>query len=47
VILFAASIDGEIEGRAKEAGATSCVARTAGVEALAPETTAITFCMER
>jgi DNA-binding NarL/FixJ family response regulator len=47
VILYAASIDGEIEGRAKAAGATSCVARTAGVEALAREIAAITFCMGR
>lgn len=47
VILYAASIDGEIEDRAKDAGAASCVARTAGVEALAREITAITFCMER
>ena len=47
VILYAASIDGEIEGRAKDAGAASCIARTDGVEALAREITAITFCMER
>lgn len=46
-ILYAASIDGEIECRAKDAGAASCVARTAGVEALAREITAITFCLER
>jgi DNA-binding NarL/FixJ family response regulator len=47
VILYAPSIDGEIEDRAKDAGAASCVSRTAGVEALAREITAITFCMER
>jgi DNA-binding NarL/FixJ family response regulator len=47
VILYAASIDGEIEGRAKDAGAATCVSRTAGIEALAREITAITFCMER
>jgi DNA-binding NarL/FixJ family response regulator len=47
VILYAASIDGEIEGQAKDAGATSCVARTAGVAALAREISAITLSMER
>jgi DNA-binding NarL/FixJ family response regulator len=47
VILYSASIDGEIEGRAKDAGAATCVSRTAGIEALAREITAITFCMER
>ena len=47
VILYAAAFDSEIEGRAKEAGATSCVARTAGVETLAREITAVTFRMER
>ena len=47
VILYAASIDDEIEGRAKDAGAASCIARTAGVEALAREITSITLWMER
>lgn len=46
VILFAPSIDGEIEGRAKAAGVASCVSRIAGVEALAREITAITLRME-
>jgi DNA-binding NarL/FixJ family response regulator len=46
VILYAA-IDSETEDRAKDAGAVTCVSRTAGVEALAREITAITFCVER
>ena len=46
VILYAASIDDEIEHRAKDAGAATCVSRRAGVETLAREIAAITFCLE-
>lgn len=47
VILYAAGIDSETEGRAKDAGVVTCVSRTAGVEALAREISAITFCVDR
>jgi two-component system, response regulator PdtaR len=46
VILYAACIDGDIEGRAKEAGVAACISRKSGVEALAREITAITFGVE-
>ena len=46
VILYAVCVDGDIEGRAKEAGVAACISRKSGVEALAREITAITFRIE-
>src|SRR5918996_1155473 len=47
VILYAAAIDGEVEAQAKEAGAATCISRTAGVEALARGISAITLRLDR
>jgi DNA-binding NarL/FixJ family response regulator len=43
VILYGACVDGDIEGRAKEAGVAACISRTSGVEALAREIMALTL----
>jgi DNA-binding NarL/FixJ family response regulator len=43
VIIYAASVDGDIESRAKQAGAAACISRKSGVETLAREIAAITF----
>jgi DNA-binding NarL/FixJ family response regulator len=43
VIIYAASVDGDLERRAKEAGAAACIPRKSGVETLAREIAAITF----
>ena len=46
VILYSSSIEGDLEARAREAGAAACVSRTAGIEALALEIAATTLCKE-
>jgi two-component system invasion response regulator UvrY len=46
VILYSACVDGDIERRAKAAGAAMCVSRKSGVEALTREITAITLGLE-
>ncbi len=43
VIIYAACVDGDVESRAKEAGAAACISRKSGIEALAREVAAITF----
>jgi DNA-binding NarL/FixJ family response regulator len=43
VIIYAACVDGDIESRAREAGAAACVSRKSGIETLAREVAAITF----
>lgn len=47
VILYSACVDGDIERRAKAAGAVMCVSRKSGVEALIREIAAITLGLER
>jgi two-component system invasion response regulator UvrY len=43
VIIYAAYVDGDVETRAREAGAAACIPRKAGIETLAREIAAITF----
>jgi two-component system, NarL family, invasion response regulator UvrY len=43
VIIYAASVDGDVESQAKEAGAAACISRKSGIETLAREVAAITF----
>jgi DNA-binding NarL/FixJ family response regulator len=43
VIIYAPCVDGEIQTRAREAGAAACISRKAGIETLAREIAAITF----
>jgi DNA-binding NarL/FixJ family response regulator len=43
VIIYAACVDGDIERRAREAGAAACISRKSGIETLAREVAAITF----
>jgi len=43
VILYAVCLDGDIEGRAREAGVAACISRRSGVEALVREITALTL----
>jgi DNA-binding NarL/FixJ family response regulator len=43
VIIYAACVDGDIERRAKDAGAAACISRKSGIETLAREVAAVTF----